>query len=298
MIIQQFLALAQALPGLISEIQKYGLSGLRLLDEAGYLPRSPQETISSLREDLTNAARVIGSNTLGGLVGYLSGTFSFALSLFGILFVAAYLLADVRTLKASYLLAIPVSYRRDALVLWDAVGYSLSRYLSGLALILTIQGVLSAVALYLLGVPYSLVLGAWVSATAIIPLLGAWLGAIPGVIVAFTVSPLTGFLTILLFLVIQQLEGNFLTPRIQGQVLRVHPILIFLAVIVGGGLGGILGVLIAVPTLAVLKVLFDFLRFRLRTDPADERSHVSQATVGASVGRLPDKEEVPPVDPG
>ena len=237
LIIQQFLALAQALPGLISEIQKYGLSGLRLLDEAGYLPRSPQETISSLREDLTNAARVIGSNTLGGLVGYLSGTFSFALSLFGILFVAAYLLADVRTLKASYLLAIPVSYRRDALVLWDAVGYSLSRYLSGLALILTIQGVLSAVALYLLGVPYSLVLGAWVSATAIIPLLGAWLGAIPGVIVAFTVSPLTGFLTILLFLVIQQLEGNFLTPRIQGQVLRVHPILIFLAVIVGGGLG-------------------------------------------------------------
>ena len=297
LIVQQFVALAHALPGLISQIQKYGLAGLQFVDRAGYLPSSPQETVASLRADLTNAARVIGSNALGGLVSGLSGTFSFALSLFGIVFVAAYLLADVRTLKASYLRAIPVTYRRDALILWDALGYSLSRYLSGLALILTIQGVLSAVALYLLGVPYAIVLGAWVSVTAVIPLLGAWLGAVPGVIVAFTVSPVTGLLTMMLFLAIQQLEGNFLTPRIQGQVLNVHPVLIFLAVIVGGGLGGILGVLIAVPTLAVLKVLFDFLRFRLRTGSPDERSPLGQAPVVARAGRLPAREKASPADP-
>lgn len=186
-------------------------------------------------------------------------------------------------------------------MLWDALGYSLSRYLSGLALVVAIQGVLSGVALYLLGVPYALVLGAWVSATTVIPLLGAWLGAIPGVIVAFTVSPLTGLWTMLLFLAIQQLEGNFLTPRIQGQVLRGHPILIFLAVIVGG-LGGILGVLIAVPTLAVLKVLFDFLRFRLHVDSADGRPRLSpvsaSAIAGTSTRRLPARDGVSPADPG
>ena len=74
----------------------------------------------------------------------------------------------------------------------------------------------------------------------------------------------------LLFLIIQQLEGNVLTPRIQGRVMRVHPILVFLAVIIGGGLGGIVGVLLAVPTLAVLRVSFDFLRPRLRTDEPSE----------------------------
>ena len=83
---------------------------------------------------------------------------------------------------------------------------------------------------------------------------------------ALTVSLTTALLTALLFLGIQQLEGNFLTPKIQGDTLRVHPILVFLAVIIGGGLGGILGVVVAVPTLAVLRVLFDFIRVRLTTE--------------------------------
>ena len=69
-----------------------------------------------------------------------------------------------------------------------------------------------------------------------------------------------------MFLGTQQLEGNFLTPKIQGDTLRVHPILVFLAVIVGGGLGCILGVIVAVPALAVLRVLFDFFRVRLTTE--------------------------------
>ena len=85
-------------------------------------------------------------------------------------------------------------------------------------------------------------------------------------IVALTVSPTTALLTALLFLGIQQLEGNFLTPKIQGDTLRVHPTVVFLAVIAGGGLGGIFGVIVAVPTLAVLRVLFDFFRVRLTTE--------------------------------
>ncbi len=120
--------------------------------------------------------------------------------------------------------------------------------------------------LLLLGVPYALVLGAWVSVTAVIPYLGAWIGAIPAMLVALTVSPTTALLTAVLFLGIQQLEGNFLTPKIQGDTLRVHPVLVLLAVIVGGGLGGIVGVLVAVPSLAVGRVLFDFFRVRLTTE--------------------------------
>ena len=278
LLLQQLLALAKALPGLIVNAEKYGLVGLRLLRDAGFLPGSPQETISTVEQYIADGATGISKNALGGLFGYITGTFSFVLSLFGIIFVAAYLLADVRKLKAAYLFAVPHGYRHDGRDLWNAFGYSLSRYLSGLALVCAIQGVLSGMALYLLGVPYSLVLGAWVALTALIPLLGAWLGAIPAVIVAFTHSVAAGLLTMLLFLIIQQLEGNVLTPRIQGRVMRVHPILVFLAVIIGGGLGGIVGVLLAVPTLAVLRVTFDFLRPRLRTDPGDVRYDAPKAT--------------------
>jgi predicted PurR-regulated permease PerM len=196
----------------------------------------------------------------------ITSTFSFAVTLFGVVFIAAYLLADMRRFKAAFLSAVPHGYRRDAKTLWDAFGYSLSRYLGGLALVLFIQGAVSAVGLFLLGVPYALILGAFVSVAAVIPYFGAWLSAIPAVLVALTVSPTTALLTALLFLGIQQLEGNFLTPKIQGNTLRVHPILVFLAVIVGGWLCGIVGVLVAVPSLAVGRVLFDFLRVRLTTE--------------------------------
>src|SRR5215216_7823013 len=93
--------------------------------------------------------------------------------------------------------------------------------LSGLGLDMLIQGAISAVGLSLLGVPNALLLGTWVSLTAIIPYLGAWLGAIPAVVVALTVSPTTALLTAILYLVIQQLEGNLLQPKIQGMALNV-----------------------------------------------------------------------------
>ncbi len=265
-LVEQFASLVGAVPYVVGVAEQYLSDALNVLQDRGFLPSDPDQIASRVRDDLTNAARAVAGSVLGGVFGFVYGTFSFALTLFGVVFVGAYLLADVRRFEAAYLRATPRAYRRDALTLWNAFGFSLSRYLSGLALVLVIQGTVSAVGLFLLGVPYALVLGAWVSITAIIPYLGAWIGAIPAVLVALTISPTTALLTAVLFLGIQQLEGNFLTPKIQGNTLHVHPVLVFLAVVVGGGLAGIVGVVVAVPTLAVLRVLFDFFRVRLRTD--------------------------------
>jgi predicted PurR-regulated permease PerM len=140
--------------------------------------------------------------------------------------------------------------------------------------VVMIQGLLAAVALYFLGVRYAILLGVWVSVTAIIPYLGAFLGGIPAVLVAlvfgssvFESNTTTAILTVVAYVLIQQFEGNFLTPRIQGQALQVHPIIVLLAVIAGGELAGLAGIIFAVPTLAVFRVLFDFFRVRLRTNP-------------------------------
>ena len=266
LVAEQFAALIRAVPGIASTVERYLSNALDSLQERGLLPSDPQQVISRVRDDLVGAVRSVAGNVLGGAFGVVTSTFSFVVTLFGVVFIAAYLLVDVRRFEAAFLSAAPHGYRRDAKTLWDAFGYSLSRYLGGLALVLAIQGAVSAVGLFLLGVPYALVLGAFVSVAAVIPYLGAWLSAIPAVIVALTVSPTTALLTALLFLGIQQLEGNFLTPKIQGNTLRVHPVLVFLAVIIGGGLGGIFGVIVAVPTLAVLRVLFDFFRVRLTTE--------------------------------
>ncbi|TCJ19744.1 AI-2E family transporter [Rubrobacter taiwanensis] len=265
-LIEQLSALIAATPAIAGEADRMLRSLVMMLADRNLLPGTPEDFISNLGEDLFNRAQALAERALGGLVGFVSGVISIGIALFGMLFVAAYLLIDVRRIKAAYLLAVPSRYRRDARELWDSFGFSLSRYLSGLAFVLIAQGVLSAIALAILGVPYAILLGAWVSITAIIPYLGAWLGAIPAVIVAFFVSPLTAVLTAIVFFAIQQIESNLLTPRIQGVAVRVHPIIILLAVIAGGEIAGLLGVVLAVPTVAVLRVLFDFFRVRITTE--------------------------------
>jgi predicted PurR-regulated permease PerM len=264
----QLVSFVQAAPDIVASARSTLESALQPLADYGLLKGTPDEFIRELEGDILNLAKSVGRNILGGLISFVSGTISLVLALFGVLFVAVYLLANVRKIKVTYLMAAPKRYRRDALELWESEGISLSRYLSGLGLDMVIQGAISTVGLFLLGVPYALLLGTWVSLTAIIPYLGAWLGAIPAVLVALTISPGKAILTALLYLIIQQIEGNVLQPRIQGQALNMPSILIFLGVIAGAEIAGFLGILFAVPTLAVLKVLFDFFRARLYTEEA------------------------------
>ncbi len=227
----------------------------------------PDDFVSNLVSNLLERAQELVERTIRGLFGLVSSAFSFGVAVFGILFVAVYLLVDVRKVKAAYLKTVPRRYRRDARSLWESFGLSLSRYLGGLLFIVVIQGVISGFALYLLGVPYFILLGVWVSLTAIIPYLGAFLGGIPAVVIAliFT-TPTTAVLTVIVYIAIQQIEGNLLTPRIQGRAVQVHPIIVLLAVIGGGQLAGLVGILFAVPTLAVVKVFVDFLRLRVKTE--------------------------------
>lgn len=266
LVVEQLASLVSAVPEIANTVGQYLQNALDFLQNRGLLPSDPQQIISRIRDDAANAAQTVAGSVLSGAFGFVYSTFGFVVTLFGIIFIGAYLLVDVRRVEATFLRAVPHDYRHDAKTLWEAFGYSLSKYLGGLALVLAIQGAISAVGLFLLGVPYALVLGAVVSVMAVIPYLGAWISGTLAVIVALTVSPTTALLTAFLFLGIQQLEGNFLTPKIQGDTLHVHPILIFLAVIIGGGLGGIPGVIVAVPTSAALRVLFDFFRVRLKTD--------------------------------
>jgi predicted PurR-regulated permease PerM len=234
----QLVSFVQAVPDIVTSARHTLRNVLQPLADYGLLKGTPDQFIGELSQDLLDFAKSVGRNVLGSLI------------------------------KASYLMATPKRYRRDALELWESEGLSLSRYLSGLGLDMVIQGAISTIGLFLLGVPYAVLLGTWVALTAIIPYLGAWLGAIPAVLVALTISPGKAILTALLYLIIQQLEGNVLQPRIQGQALNMPSILIFLGVIAGAEIAGFLGILFAVPTLAVLKVLFDFLRARMYTEDA------------------------------
>src|ERR671933_1158771 len=227
LLVRQLSNFITIVPAIANDANKFVLGLVQPLAESELLPIPAEDVMAGLVQDLFARAREIIEGMLGGLVGFISGAVSFGIAIFGMLFVAAYLLADVRKVKAAYLKASPRRYRRDARELWDDFGFSLSRYLGGLLFVVVIQGVLAGLALWILGVPYAILLGAWVSVTAIIPYLGAFLGGIPAVLVAlvfgspvFESNTTTAILTVVAYVLIQQFEGNFLTPRIQGQALH------------------------------------------------------------------------------
>jgi predicted PurR-regulated permease PerM len=276
-LVSQLAALASTVPILASSVEEDVRNLLGLLRDRGLLQERPEDLVSNVSGVALERLQSLAQGLLGGVFGFISGLANAAVQLFGIAFVAVYLLVDAERFRRFFLSVVPASYREDANLLWRQLGTSLSRYLGGLSIILAVQGILSASALWMLDVPYPLLLGAWVSLTAIIPYLGAFLGAIPAIALALTVSPTTAVLAALLFLAIQQFEGNLLTPYIQGQSVRVHPIVVLLAVLFAAEAAGIVGIIFTVPTLAVLRVLFDFFSERLRVRGQPEAEHAPEA---------------------
>ena len=282
------LALAVLIPVLIDQLTELiaawpGIQDtlIRLLDEAteglrtrGLLPEEGASLSDRLRADLSVQAQSIATGLLGGLLDVASGAASVAVQVFAILFIAIYLLVDVRKVRETFIGLPPERYRADTDALWDAFGVSMSRYLSGVVFVAAFQGGLSAVALWALGVPYALLLGVWVALTSVIPTFGAWLGAVPAVLLAITQSTTTAVLTVLLYVIIQQVESNILTPRVQGQAAHVHPIVVLLTVIWTAQALGLLWSALAVPALVVIRVLFDFFRLRLRVRPEPGSVHL------------------------
>lgn len=263
-LIEQLTVLIADTPAIAAWVEERMYEVLNPLQDRGWLTSEPEKLLSDAYTAFISRAQTLAQQLLTSLLSWATQIVNTVFQVFGIIFVAVYLLADTRKLKAAYLWAAPTAYRFDARDLWQEFGESLSRYLSGLFFVIVIQGVVSGIALTIIGVPYAIVLGLWVAVTAILPYIGAWLGAIPAITIAAFISPKMAILTVLIYVGIQQLEGNVLTPRIQGDALRVHPILVFLAVIAGGQLAGLRGAIFAVPTLAVMRVLFDFFRSRLR----------------------------------
>lgn len=134
------------------------------------------------------------------------------------------------------------------------VDRSLGSYIRGQLTVCTIIGLLATVSLWLAGIRYPLVLGVIIGITNIIPYFGPVIGAFPAIIIAATISVKMVFLVIIIIFGLQFIEGNILSPLIVGKSLHIHPVLIILALLIGGEIAGVVGLILAVPVFAVLKV--------------------------------------------
>lgn len=285
--VSQLTELVNDAPALAAQAERSTRDILVGLADRGWLDRTADETLDELRAEAVNRAQAVGQTVLQTALDALSGTLGVILTLVGVIFVAVYLLADSGRFKQGFMRAVPIVYRDDAESLWGDVGESLSRYLGGLLVSIGFQGVAAAIALYVLGVPYSLLLGVWTAVAAIVPYVGSYIAGVPAVIAALFVSPVTAALTAVVYFVINMIAGNLIAPKVQGDAIRVHPLLIFLAVIAGGEIAGLWGALIAVPALAVLRAVADFLDQRLVVDEPANPAAIAPVAVAGSVPLAP-----------
>jgi predicted PurR-regulated permease PerM len=156
--------------------------------------------------------------------------------------------------------------------------HSLVSYVRGQALVSLIIGTSAGIGIWLLGVlgwlpggqKYALLFGAWTAVTELIPYLGPWLGAIPPILYALVVHPLSAVWVALLFLGIHQIEGHVVVPNVMGSALRLHPLLVIFGLLAGGEIYGLPGALVALPLLAAGRAAWEFFGERLVLEPWQE----------------------------
>ena len=259
--LQEFVS---ATPEMVDDASQQTTRLLERLEERDLLPIPAEEVVPNLRQDLFESLQRQARTILDRAFSIVSGTLGYLLQAFAVLVIAAYLLVGGGRMRTTLVSLLPDEYEPDVHQLSQQMKSSLDRYLGGLLLSMTIQGAAAAIVLGLMGIPYWLLLGVWTAATAILPFIGAFLGAIPAIVIALTISPWLAVGVAIFYLVMNQIEGNLLTPRIQGDAVGVHPLLIFLGILFGASVYGFIGALMAVPALALGKVLFEFFAARLK----------------------------------
>lgn len=209
------------------------------------------ESISELSAVSSDDISRLLSQAGGYALAAGSSIADFLLILVGAIFLAS----DPATYRRGFLLLVPKRAVKTADETLNDAAHGLRGWMLGQSVSSLVIAVLTWGGLTLLGVPASAGLGLIAGLLDVIPMIGPVFAGIPAVLLAFTVSPMTAVWTVLLYLIIQQLQGNFLQPMIQKQAVNVPPAVLLFAVIAAGLLFGFMGVLLAAPLTVVSFVI-------------------------------------------
>lgn len=220
------------------------------------IPPWLDEALYDSRDNLARQAGQWSKALASGVVLAGGQVFSVVLNLFLSLALAFFALRDLPTLKREMLQLGGMKRREQMLEVLGRVTLVVEGWLRGQSLIALIVGVLTWLGLLVLGVPYALVIGLIAGVTNLIPYLGPVVGGLIAAISAAFVSPTLVVWTLLYIVVLQQLESVFLQPKVMSEQVNLHPVLVVFSLLVGASVGGLLGMLLAVPVAGALNAVF------------------------------------------
>ena len=191
------------------------------------------------------------------LVDNLISSLESIISLAIVPIVTYYFLVDGELIFNKLLLILPTEKRVIAKKVINHIDKVLSRYIISQLLLSLIIGVLTTIALFILNVKFSILLGVFNGVLNIVPYFGPIIGGLPAVFIALMESPNKALWTLIIIFIIQQIEGNILSPKITGDSTDMHPIIIIILLLIGDKLGGFIGMILIVPLGVIIKVIYE-----------------------------------------
>lgn len=256
---------------LVSNMHSMGLSLHAMIDSwaatiQGWLPESMKPMIDpskinghELMKYIQNETPSLVQNTAPG---FMQGMRSMASVLTGAILVPLlvfYILMDAQTYKESFVGCLPKRWRTNAVDLLRRIDFVLGKFISGQLIVCVTIGFFVAASLWLLGIDYALLIGFFSGVVDVIPYVGVGISYIPAFIIALlNKGPLFAIFTILILQVVHWLEGHIIVPAVIGRSVKLPPLTVMVALIAGAELGGILGMLFAIPLTAIARVAIEF----------------------------------------
>ena len=228
---------------------KFGLDTADIEKEIfGYLTDFSKNVTTNLPTTLFN----IGKGMVNGAISFVLG-----------LMIGFYMLWDFDKIKHNLEKLMPYRWREGYHDLTDRLNNQLRKYIQGVFLVMVLVFITQSIGLTLAGLEAPLIFALFCAITDIIPYFGPYIGAIPAIIVGFTISPLTGICVIISIVIVQLLENNFYQPLIMGKTMSLHPITIIVGLLIFQHFFGIIGMVVATPVIACCKVIIKFINEKL-----------------------------------
>jgi len=212
-----------------------------------------QSIYGRISDETNILLRTFSNNMLDNLMTLLERIISMAI----IPIVTYYFLVDGELIFNKLMLILPTDKRVIAKKVITHIDKVLARYIISQLLLSLIIGILTTISLFVLRVKFPLILGIFNGIFNIIPYFGPIIGGIPAILIALMESPNKALWTLVLMFIIQQIEGNILSPKITGDSTNMHPIIIIILLLIGEKLGGFIGMIIIVPVAVIIKVIYE-----------------------------------------
>ena len=270
---------AERLPAMVDQVHRGHGWLAHLLQRFGLLSwvQHNAPRLKTAANNLSRPALSIGTN-LGRAV------FSTILALTTIAFLSLFMLLEAPRMRTGLLGLMRPELRATVEEVASTVSRTVTAYVLGTIVLSVTFGVVVLVTLAVLGVPFALLIGLWVALVAMIPLVGGLIAGVPSVALALLHSPTAGVVTAIVFVGFQLIENHFLYPVVMARTVRMNPLWVLVAVLVGANLGGVFGsslgalsgALVAIPVGGAIQVVFQEVRSRTRsTAPVDDEGAVT-----------------------